>query len=415
MIVLAGAAVVLPDRVLDPGTVVIEGDRIVEVRGDRQPTPRDATRSLHGHYLVPGFIDVHVHGVCGVDTLDGDEAIVAMARALPRFGVTAFAPTTVACEPARLGRMLRAVGRARANPDPAGARVLPGHLESNFISPEWAGAQPVACLRRPPAADPARRELTTTRHEDTKARRNEATGDDFAAEDILAEIDRARADVGIVTLAPELEGAMDLIRWLVERGHRVSMGHSGATYNEAADAIRAGARHATHLFNRMRPMTHRDPGLTGAVLDRDEVAAEVICDGHHVHPAVVRVAVASKSPSRVMAITDGTAGSGLPRGARATLGGRPITVAETARLDDGTMAGSVLTMDRAFAFLTGPAGLSPVEAAHLCATTPARELGLCGHGAIAPGSVADLVVLDPHLQMVETWVGGVRVYAVPGR
>jgi N-acetylglucosamine-6-phosphate deacetylase len=411
MIALAGAAVVLPDRVLDRGTVVIDGDRIVEVTSALRPASREteASRSLHGHFLVPGFIDVHVHGVLGVDSLDGDEAIAAMARALPRFGVTAFAPTSIACEPARLGRLLQAVGRARANRDPAGARVLPAHLESNFISPAWAGAQPVACLRRPPSGT-AGREATTPGHEDTKARRREATGDAFTAEDILAEIERARPDVGIVTLAPELEGALDLIGWLVERGYRVSMGHSGATCEQAADAIRAGARHATHLFNRMRPMTHRDPGLTGAVLATDEVAAEIICDGHHVHPTAVRVAVAAKSPSRVMAITDGTAGAGLSRGARAALGGQPITVGDTARLDDGTMAGSVLTMDRAFAFLTGPVGLGPVEAAHLCATTPARALDLRGHGAIAPGAVADLVVLDPHLHVVETWVGGMRVF-----
>ena len=147
---------------------------------------------------------------------------------------------------------------------------------------------------------------------------------EFSGSEILAEIERARPDVGIVTLAPELDGAIDLVRWLAERGHRVSLGHSGATFDEALAAITAGACHATHLFNRMPPLDHRAPGLAGAVLQTDEVAAEIICDGFHVHPALVRAAIAAKRPSRVMAITDATAAAGLPPGSRARLGGRPI-------------------------------------------------------------------------------------------
>lgn len=393
MIALAGASVVLPDRVVDEATILIDGDRIVEIASG---TPDGAGRSLRGHYILPGFVDLHVHGVAGIDTFDGDEAIRAMARAMPRYGVTAFAPTSIACEPERLGRMLGAVRRARSEAEPGGARVLAAHLESNFVSPEWAGAQPVSCLRSPRGGAVPDRDPRV-----------------FSADDILAEIDRRHADVGIVTLAPELDGGLDLVRWLVDRGIRVSLGHSGATYEQACAAIDAGASHATHLFNRMRPMSHRDPGLVGAVLARDEVAAEIVCDGCHVHAAVVRLAIAAKSPSRVMAITDGTAGSGLPDGSRATLGGLPITVRDTARLDDGTMAGSVLTMDRAYRFLTGAVGLTPVAAAHLCATTASRQAGLGGHGAITPGAVADLVVLDPSLAVAETYVGGVRVFARP--
>jgi N-acetylglucosamine-6-phosphate deacetylase len=389
MILLSGAAIVLPDRILEEGTVAIDGDRIVEIVAGRRP---GAARELAGHLIVPGFIDVHVHGVAGHDVMEGPAGLRAVARALPRFGVTAFAPTSIAAEPAALARALEAVREARERPEPGAARVLPAHLESNFVNPAWAGAQPVSCLRAPRAADDA----------------GLAAGA-FTAADILDVIDRAGPEVGTITLAPELEGALDLIRRFVARGHRVSLGHSGATYEQALAAVAAGASRATHLFNRMRPMTHRDPGLTGAALQRDELAAEIVCDGHHVHPAVVRVAIAAKSPSRAMAITDGTAGSGLPEGSRATLGGRPITVRDTARLDDGTMAGSVLTMDRAFAFLVGPVGLTPVEAAHLCATTPARELGLRGRGVLAPGAAADLTVLDPRLQVVGTYIGGRQV------
>jgi N-acetylglucosamine-6-phosphate deacetylase len=158
-------------------------------------------------------------------------------------------------------------------------------------------------------------------------------------------------------------------------------------------------------------MTHRDPGLTGAVLASQDIAAELICDGVHVHPAAMRIAIAAKGAQRIMAITDGTAGSGLPRGTSATLGGQPIIVGDTATLADGTIAGSVLTMDRAFATLVGSAGVSLVDAAAMCATTPARELGMQGLGVIAAGSKADLAVLDASLRVRQTWLGGVMVFS----
>ena len=215
-----------------------------------------------------------------------------------------------------------------------------------------------------------------------------------------------------MTLASELDGGLDLVRWLAARGHCVSLGHSGATYEEALAAIAAGARHATHLFNRMPPLGHRAPGLVGAVLQTDEVAAEIICDGFHVHPALIRTAIAAKRPSRILAITDATAAAGQPAGSRALLGGRPIIAGErTALLPDGTIAGSVLTMDRAFQTLIERVGLSLVDAATICATTPARELGLVGHGVLAAEAVADLVVLDSNFSVVQTYLAGQLVYA----
>jgi N-acetylglucosamine-6-phosphate deacetylase len=159
----------------------------------------------------------------------------------------------------------------------------------------------------------------------------------------------------------------------------------------------------------MTPLHHREPGMVGAVLESEEVAAEIVCDGVHVHPAAIRTAVAAKGASRIMAITDGTAGSGLPQESRATLGGRTITVRDAAYLDDGTLAGSVLTMDRGFEFLVRRMGFSLIDATHLCSTTPARELGLHGSGVIATGALADLVLLDEHFRVVETYISGVRV------
>ena len=413
MIVLSGAELVLPDRILSPGTLVIDGDRIAEIRPGAVPGAVAGGHALppfafHGHRIVPGFIDVHVHGVDGVDSLDAGGAISAIAAKLPRYGVTAFCPTTVACAPGALRRVLEEVQHVRQMPAARAARVLPAHLESNFVNPEFRGAQPAACLRSPRAALQGK---STADLSDPPSSGSPHFGE-FTAADLLREIERASPDVGIVTLAPELDGGIDLVRWLLARGHRVSLGHSGATYDQALEAIAAGARHATHLFNRMPPLGHRSPGLVGAILQTDEVAAELICDGFHVHPALVRTAVAAKGPSRILAITDGTAASGLPAGTRASLGGQSITAGESAAfLDDGTMAGSVLTMDGAFRMLVGKIGLSLVDAVTVCSTTPARELGLVGYGVIAADAVADLAVLDPQFTVVQTYVGGQLVYS----
>jgi N-acetylglucosamine-6-phosphate deacetylase len=405
MIVLAGAALVLPDRILSPGTLIIDDGRIAEIRPDAPAANHPHSLfAFHGHYIVPGFIDVHVHGVGGVDSQDGGDAIRSIASRLPHYGVTAFCPTTVACAPEALRAVLDQVRGAREAPAPGAARVLAAHLESNFISPEYCGAQPLDCLRSP------REALAGSRGPGASG--GSGGADSFGAADILAEIERAAPDVGIVTLASELDGGIDLIRWLTSRGHRVSLGHSGATYEQATDAIAAGARHATHLFNRMPPLGHRQPGLAGAVLQTEEVAAEIICDGVHVHPAMVRAAIAAKGSAHVMAITDATAAAGLPRGSHAALGGRRIIAGDaTAVLEDGTIAGSLLTMDRAFRTLTGTLGLSLVDAATLCSTTPARELGLIGHGILARDAAADLVVLDEHLNVVQTYIAGQLVYA----
>lgn len=402
MIVLSGADVVLANRIQGPGTVILDDDRIIEVLpGTRPASPGSLQFDLHDHYVVPGFIDVHVHGLEGFDTLDDRGGVREMAVRLPRFGVTAFCPTSMACAPRALATFLAAVRDLRLQPQPAGARVLPAHLESNFINPAYRGAQPEQCLRRPP----------TQRSVSTDGSSTQPIDSDYTAEDLVAEMSRGRSDVGIVTLAPELDGALPLIEQLVADGHRVSLGHSGATFEEGMAGIISGARGATHLFNRMPAFTHRDPGLVGAVLASDEVVAELICDGHHVHPAVLQVAIAAKHPDRVMAITDATAGAGLSIGARAVLGGRAITVRESAAyLDDGTLAGSVLTMDRAFGLLVGRVGLSLPDAALACSTTPARELGLRGLGVIAPGSLADLTVLDRNLTVAQTYVGGQLVY-----
>jgi N-acetylglucosamine-6-phosphate deacetylase len=187
----------------------------------------------------------------------------------------------------------------------------------------------------------------------------------------------------------------------------VSLGHTGADYDTALAAVEAGARHATHLFNRMTPLSHRAPGVVGAVIESDQVTVELIADGVHVHPAMCRFAIGIKGASGVMAISDGTAAAGLPAGETATLGRRRIHArSHAAVLDDGTMAGSVAPMNRIFATLVSACGASVVDAATMCASTPARQLGLTGHGVIEAGAVADIVVLAADFSVRHTIVDG---------
>ena len=390
MIVLSGGDIVLPDRILTNTSLIVDGDRIAAIESTRRTPPAASVIDARESFIVPGFVDVHVHGIEGHDSLDSAEAIAQIAARLPRYGVTAFCPTTVACAPAPLDAVLDQVARARVSRAASAARVLPAHLESNFINPDYNGAQPKACLRLP---------------SDDRQEGN------FSGRDILDVIQLRAADVGIVTVAPEVEGVLELIPVLVRRGQRVSLGHSGADFERSVAAIDAGARHATHLFNRMTPITHRAPGLAGAVLSHEAIAAELICDGFHVHPAMCRLAIAAKSVNGVMAITDGTAGAGLSAGSLTRLGGRTIRVSDQAALlEDGTLAGSTLTMDRAFRNIVTMFDMPITEAAMMCSTTPARAMGLTRFGVIAEGNIADLVVLDRAFRVRRTFIAGKTVY-----
>ena len=395
MIVLRGGDVVLTDVVRERASIIVDDGRIAAVEAVTAAPAGATIVDVSNCYVVPGFIDVHVHGIAGHDALDGGGAVAKIASELPRFGVTAFCPTAVACGPDDLELFLDQVRASSDAPGANAARVLPAHLESNFINPDFRGAQPLKCLRVPDE-------------------HRGAVAWPFTGPQILDVIERARSTVGIVTLAPELPGGIDLVRTLAGAGHIVSLGHSGADFDTAVAAIEAGARHATHLFNRMTPIAHRAPGLAGAVLARHDVAAELICDGYHVHPAMCAVAIAAKGPSGVMAITDATSGAGQPVGSIGLLGGQTIHVRDQAAfLDDGTLAGSTLTMDRAFQNVVTTFRQSVVAAALMCSTTPARQLGLGDLGRIREGAQADLVVLDRDFRVVRTFVAGSEVWPEP--
>jgi N-acetylglucosamine-6-phosphate deacetylase len=377
--VFRGGDVVLPDRLATRHDLIVEADRVVEIvppgasAGDRVVDVSDCV-------VAPGFVDVHLHGVAGHDVLNGAGAVERISGILPRFGVTAWCPTSVACSAASLEVFLAEVARLRASGGP-GARVIGAHLESCFLNHDFRGAQPADWLRTP-AGGP----------------------------DVLTVMDRYREALAIVTLAPEIDGGQALLRELVHKGIRVSLGHSGATWDEAQAAFEGGAARITHLFNRMPPMTHREPGLVGAALAREAVAVELIGDGWHIHPAIMRTVWAAKGAASVIAVTDGTAGSGLPRGSVATLGGRSVRVDDVARLDDGTIAGSVATMDQVFARWANDVGVGMVDAALMCATTPADDVRRADLGRLVPGAQADCLVLDRHLRVRETWIAGACVY-----
>lgn len=406
---LTGGRVVLPEGVANV-SVLVEGGRFAHIASSAPVASGPQTIDLHGEHLVPGWIDSHVHGVAGIDVLDGEGSVGRVAARLPEFGCTAFCPTAVACAPPTLTRFLEEVSRERRHGMDVervggavvSARVLAAHLESNFINPDYCGAQPRALLRPPSPVE-------------TNAPVAASPSDTFTADDIVAVILEHRRDVGIVTLAPELPGATDLIRRLVAEGIRVSLGHSDALADDTRRALDAGASRGTHLFNRMRPLSHREPGIVGTLLADERAVVELVCDGHHVHATVARMVIAAKGRERVVAITDGTAGSGLPEGSRTGLGGRPIQVREVARLTDGTMAGSVQTMAGAFRWLVDKAGCSLVDAARMCATTPARTSGLPDMGEIRVGGLADFVVLDHRCEPTETWVGGLCAWRRPDR
>jgi N-acetylglucosamine-6-phosphate deacetylase len=364
-LVLAGGRVVTPGGVV-AGDVVIHDGRITSIdpaRGDR-PGAVD----LRDHWVLPGFVDIHVHGGGGAqcNSADPDE-IRAVARFHAQHGTTALLATTVAAAPDELLAALGAIGRAADAPD--GARVLGAHLEGPFLNP---------C--RPGAMDP----------------------EAFTAPDVaLFRRFAAAGPLRSMTLAPELPGAFDVVAALRRAGGVASLGHTDATYEQAAAAVVAGARAVTHAFNAMRPLHHREPGMAGAALALDDLTCEVICDGVHVHPAAVRLLHRAKGARRAVLVTDAIAAAGGADG-EYRLGARPVTVRDGRATLPGTdtLAGSVLTMDRAVRNAVQRCGVPLEDAARMAATTPAELLGLGDRlGVLAPGRDADVAILDADLEL----------------
>jgi N-acetylglucosamine-6-phosphate deacetylase len=365
---LLGVAAALVDGRLLPGDVEVAGGGVTRVGLPPAPGARIA---------APGFVDLQVNGFAGVDVLAADaDGLREIARALPEHGVTSWLPTLVTAAPARTEHALVVLREAVEGPRvPGTARALGVHLEGPFLSPERLGTHP-AEHRRDPDAEALRRW-------------------------------RALAPVLAVTLAPELPGALDLVRGLAADGVLVSLGHSDATAEQAHAGFDAGARSVTHLFNAMSPLRHRAPGLPGAALARDGVTVQLVVDGHHLADDVVRLVWAA-ARGRVVLVTDATAASASEDGTY-VLAGMPVEVrAGAVRNGRGDLAGSALTLDAAVRNACA-LGLDPADVLASVTSRPAALLGRTDLGVLRPGARADLVVLEDDLTVRETWVDGVPV------
>jgi len=382
MLQITDATIVTPDRTIDRGSVLIDGGRIVAVgQAGGMPEPGSARQiDASGLTLVPGFIDLQLNGAFGHDFTADPSTIWQVAAGLPRYGVTAFLPTIITSPLEQIEAGLRVVAGERPK-DFRGAAPLGLHAEGPFLNPKKKGAHNQIYLRLPAADD--------------VAGWSPASG------------------MRLVTIAPELPGALDLIRILAARGVVVSTGHSMATYDEAVAGFDAGARYGTHLFNAMPNFGHRDPGLPGALLTDDRMTVGFIADGVHTHRSVIDLAWRTLGPRRMNLVSDAMAALGMPAGMH-RLGEYDVIVDTTScrLIDGGALAGSILEPDQALRNLIGTTGCTLGEALETMTTTPARLLGLEGErGRIAPGLAADLVLLSPDLQVRATIASGEVVYS----
>jgi len=379
MICIQHATIYTPDEVIKDGTVLVVDGRIQTIAPTSQIELPDRVSCFDatGLHLVPGFIDLQLNGAIGLDFTSEPRAICPVAHYLPQTGVTSFLPTIITSP-------LTAVSSAQEiiTSDPPngfqGAMPLGLHIEGPFLHPDKKGAHNPAHLQLPTA--------------EKVANWSPANG------------------VRLVTLAPELDGAMDVARLLSERGVIVSAGHSTANFAQAMAGFDAGIRYGTHLFNAMPPLHHREPGLAGALLADDRATIGVIADGEHVHPELVKLVWRMVGNGRLTLVTDAMAALGMPPG-HYTLGDYEVIVDETtARLPSGTLAGSLLRMDTAVRNLINFTGCTLAEALPTVTRTPADLLGLPHKGRLAPNCDADLLLLTPDLQVHTTVIAGKIVY-----
>ncbi|MET9646622.1 N-acetylglucosamine-6-phosphate deacetylase [Streptomyces syringium] len=364
--VLTGARVVLPTGVVDNGRVTVEGRRIVDDTAREEPSV-----DLTGHWIVPGFVDVHVHGGGGASFSAGsaEEALTAIATHRAH-GTTTMVASTVTGDLDDLARQAAVLAELTEQGDLAGI-----HFEGPFISPHRCGAHQPGLLRDP---DPA---------------------------DVRKLVDAAHGAARMMTLAPELPGGLDSVRMLADSGVIAAVGHTDSTYEAALEAIDAGATVATHLFNAMPGLLHREPGPIAALLEDERVTVELINDGTHLHPAVLELAFARAGADRVAFITDAMGAAGMTDG-MFPLGPMRVEVKDgVARIADGptagSIAGSTLTLDTAFKRAVTVDGLPVEDVVRALSVNPARLLGLADRvGSLEPGKDADLVVLNASYDLV---------------
>lgn len=369
-LILTGARVVTPSGVAQPGWVRVSAGKIAAV-GDGA-VPHGPAIELSGRWLVPGFVDIHCHGGGGGSFTslapEQTETAVAHHRA---HGTTTMLASLVSAPVPDLVKQIATLAELTTDGLLAGV-----HLEGPFLSHARCGAHAPEALRAP------------------------------ETDDVRQLLDAGRGTVRMVTLAPELPGSRDAVRQLVDGGAIAAIGHTDAVADQVLKAVDAGATVATHLFNGMRPLHHREPGPVGALLDDERVSVELICDLVHLHPTVARLAATHAGTDRTILVTDAISATGAGDGTY-ELGALPVTVVDgEPRLADGSLAGSTLTMDAAFRNLVRSCGLSVPAAVAATSTNPARRLGLTDVGEIRPSAEANMVVLDDDLDLHGVMHGG---------
>lgn len=387
-VAVTNARIVSPEAVLENATLVADEGRLVALGPAEQVTvPANAgIVDGRGRTVLPGFLDVHIHGGGGADTMDATpDALRAICRTHAAHGTTGLLATTMTQSRDAITRALANARAARdAGPDfcPDGAQVLGIHLEGPYISPERPGAQPKEWVR------------------------------DYDAAEFAGWLDITGDALKLITLAPERPGAPELITACRAAGVVVSLGHTDGTAEQIEHALAGGVSHATHLFNAMPGIHHRAPGPVPVLLtDARARAVEIIADGHHVAPPVIRMVLAAKGAAGVVLVTDAMAGAGAGDGAY-ELGGHAVNVANgRATLSDGTLAGSVLTMAQAARNVRAWAPhLSWPDLARLTSTNAADELGWTNKGRLIPTADADFVLVDDDLNVHATFIAGRRVF-----
>ena len=386
MIAVTATRLYTPLECVEAPLLLIEDGTIVEVSSRAARSLPDGTRVMDfgNDILAPGFVDIHIHGGAGHDVMSADSAgLAALEQLLASHGVTSYFPTTVTAPLdqtlSALDRLAAEIEKGEQNRSQGRARPLGIHLEGPFISHIRRGVHPPENLLPP----------------------------------TLASFDRfweaARGRIRVMTIAPELVGAKEVIAEATSRRVCVSVGHSDADLNATSAAVAAGARHATHTFNAMRPLDHREPGIIGEILTDPRLSADIIADGVHLDPAIVQLFLKAKGPEGAVLISDATAATGMPDG-RYRLGSLEVEVKNDRCTSEGKLAGSVLTMDRAVRNVMQFAHWDLQAALRLASLNPARVGGLPERGKIEAGCFADIVVLTPAGEVKATIVGG----ALPG-
>lgn len=372
--------IVLPDGI-STGTALLFDGKIQSIVDEKELPSGIETIDAAGNYVIPGLVDMHIHGYLGEDVSDGTyEGIKTMAEGVAKNGVTSFLPTTMTVSYPELRTAFAQVRKAKADSvkeDWMGAEVLGVNAEGPFINPAKKGAQ---------------------------AGENIKPGD---AEFLKEYLDIIR----VFTIAPEMPGNLDCIREMSGKT-LISMGHTGANCNQAQEAIEAGVRHVTHLFNAQTPLMHRDPGVVGAALTDDRVSTELIADTFHVDKRLFKL-VARMKGDKLVLITDCTRAGGLEDG-EYSLGGQPIFVKGIeCRLADGTIAGSVLKLNNAVRNVLANTDLPVWEAVNAASLNPARRIGVADRkGSLEAGKDADIVICDSEFQIIRTILGGRTIYSI---